>query len=149
MSQFFRINEPDVSAEVFDLEVLAIDLRTGHYHSLRQSAVPLWRLLTGGHALDASAALLAAALAADPVRVGNDAVALVADLVARALLVPAPAPAVPTSPPAWLANLAPVYQPPVFDTYTDMRDLLLIDPIHEVDVTGWPHQPAARPETPA
>lgn len=149
MSQFFRINEPDVSAEVFDLEVLAIDLKTGHYHSLRQAAVPLWRLLVEGHGVDDAAALLAKALGADPALVRNDAAALVADLTTRSLLVPAATPDSPPTPPGWLANLAPGYQAPVFDTYTDMRDLLLIDPIHEVDVSGWPHQPASAPDTTA
>ena len=143
MPQFFRINEPDVSAEAFDREVLAIDLKSGHYHSLRESAVPLWRLLTEGRSLEESAARLATALAADPARVHADAAALVAALTARALLVPAPA--TPPPEPGWLAPLGPGYQAPVFDTYTDMKDLLLIDPIHEVDVSGWPHQPATPP----
>jgi hypothetical protein len=28
---------------------------------------------------------------------------------------------------------------PVLDKYTDMQELLLLDPIHEVDDAGWPH----------
>ena len=31
------------------------------------------------------------------------------------------------------------YEPPVLETYTDMQDLVLLDPVHEVDATGWPH----------
>jgi hypothetical protein len=31
----------------------------------------------------------------------------------------------------------------VLQKYTDMADLLLLDPIHEVDEQGWP-QPAPR-----
>jgi hypothetical protein len=27
---------------------------------------------------------------------------------------------------------------PVLHKHTDMQDLLLLDPIHEVDETGWP-----------
>ncbi len=34
------------------------------------------------------------------------------------------------------------YAPPALETYTDMQELLLLDPIHDVDETGWP---AARP----
>ncbi len=29
------------------------------------------------------------------------------------------------------------------ETYDDMADLLLLDPIHEVSEQGWPHRPAA------
>jgi hypothetical protein len=28
---------------------------------------------------------------------------------------------------------------PILTKYTDMKELLLLDPIHEVDETGWPN----------
>jgi hypothetical protein len=31
------------------------------------------------------------------------------------------------------------FERPVLQKYSDMQDLLLLDPIHEVDETGWPH----------
>jgi len=31
-----------------------------------------------------------------------------------------------------------VFNAPVLNKYTDMQDLLILDPIHEVDATGWP-----------
>jgi hypothetical protein len=30
------------------------------------------------------------------------------------------------------------FHAPVLQVYSDMQDLLLLDPIHEVDATGWP-----------
>ena len=30
------------------------------------------------------------------------------------------------------------FEKPVFRKYTDMKEMLLLDPIHEVDETGWP-----------
>jgi len=33
------------------------------------------------------------------------------------------------------------YAPPVLETFSDMQDLLLLDPIHEVDDAGWPMAP--------
>ena len=32
------------------------------------------------------------------------------------------------------------FSPPVFEKFMDLQDLLLLDPIHEVDEIGWPHQ---------
>lgn len=149
MPDFYRINEPDVSAEVFETEVLAINLGSGHYHSLRESAVPLWRLLVEGRSAEDAAALLAVQLSAPAAEVLADSLALTANLVEREVLVKTGAPAAPVSPPAaapsWLGDFKPPYVKPLFDTYTDMKDLLLLDPIHEVDVSGWPHQPASRP----
>lgn len=145
MPEYYRINEPDVSAELFDTEVLAINLATGHYHSLRETAVPLWRLLLEGRTVADSAALLAQALGAAPAEVLSDTATLAKSLVDRDVLVAANAPATSPSAPAWLADFKPPYIAPLFDTYTDMKDLLLIDPIHEVDVSGWPNQPTSKP----
>jgi len=33
----------------------------------------------------------------------------------------------------------PKFEAPVLNTYTDMQELLLLDPIHEVDENGWPN----------
>ena len=30
------------------------------------------------------------------------------------------------------------YEKPKIETFSDMKDLLLLDPIHDVDETGWP-----------
>jgi len=31
---------------------------------------------------------------------------------------------------------------PSFTTFTDMQDIILLDPVHEVDTQGWPHASA-------
>ena len=31
------------------------------------------------------------------------------------------------------------YEPPQLMKYTDMQELILLDPIHDVDEKGWPH----------
>jgi hypothetical protein len=38
------------------------------------------------------------------------------------------------------------YEPPVLNRYTDMQDLILLDPVHEVEDTGWPNPKAEPPE---
>jgi hypothetical protein len=32
---------------------------------------------------------------------------------------------------------------PTLTRFTDMQDLLVLDPVHEVDDRGWPHLPSA------
>jgi hypothetical protein len=35
------------------------------------------------------------------------------------------------------------YEPPAMESFSDLEDLLLLDPVHEVNTElGWPHQPA-------
>ena len=38
------------------------------------------------------------------------------------------------------------YSTPVLEKFTDMADLLLLDPIHEVDESGWPNIPPEPPD---
>jgi hypothetical protein len=66
MPHYFHLNEANVSAEVFDTEVLSINLLSGHYYSLRESAIPLWRLIIAGHSLEQAAALLASSFQVPP-----------------------------------------------------------------------------------
>ena len=36
----------------------------------------------------------------------------------------------------WVPTI--IYMPPQFNRYADMQDLLMLDPIHDVDEEGWP-----------
>jgi hypothetical protein len=133
----YRINEPDVTAESFDGEVIVINLASGRYHSLRGAGTWLWQALaTGLDRREAIERLVAA---------GNDAgdaeqqvSAFIDRLLSEELVVEvaerADLQAADVEPPA-------VYLAPSIETFTDMESLLLIDPIHEVDVRGWPHTP--------
>ena len=38
------------------------------------------------------------------------------------------------------------YESPCLESYTDMEDLLLLDPIHDVGKTGWPDLLRKRPD---
>ncbi len=133
----YRIPQPDVSAEVFDQEVLAINLKSGHYHSLREAAVPLWNLLTNGHSIESAAAALAAASGAPQDTVLADARQLAEAAISHGLLLPVES----SAPPAQVPLPATPYASPILEHYSDMQELLLIDPVHEVDVSGWPRQP--------
>jgi len=43
-----------------------------------------------------------------------------------------------SSPPRSEQKDRPAFEAPTVIRYTDMQDLLLLDPIHEVDESGWP-----------
>lgn len=138
----YKLNEPDASAEVFDGEVLVIHLGKGDYHSLRGAAVAMWRTLVAGYETGMSAAWLASHWGRSEAEVQAEVETLAAELVEKQLLRPADgAGAAGQMAPAWLAELPTAYEAPKIETYSDMQDLLLIDPIHEVDVEGWPHRP--------
>lgn len=136
MSIRYRINEPDVTHESFDAEILVINLKNGNYYSMLGTAIPAWQLLAHGVAPAEVARMLAGSGQADAttvsVAIGN----FVETLVAEALLVPRADADVAAALPA--ITLPTAFTPPQLDRYTDMQQLLLMDPIHEVDATGWP-----------
>lgn len=135
----FRVNSGGIVHETVDGEVIIIDLESGAYFSLTHSAADVWDVLLEG----ATPAELTAALAARYDAPAATVAAAVADfldqLVAERILVAddGPAPARP-EPPA--AETKPPFVAPVLSKYTNMSDLLLLDPIHDVDEHGWPHK---------
>lgn len=129
MSQFHRINEAVLSHELIDGEVVIIKFDTGNYYSLAGSAATVWMRLRQA----AGVAELTALFASPPDSASAEIAAFVADLAAEELVIAAPAvePASETS--------APVpYAKPELNKYTDMQQLLLADPLHEVEEAGWP-----------
>lgn len=135
----YKINEPDVTAETFEGEVIVINLANGRYHSLRGTGAWLWQALTAGLSRREAIDRLRAAGSVEP-DAAEQASAFIDRLAAEELLVAAPervdgGAAGVDAPGAFLA--------PLMETFTDMENLLAIDPIHEVDVQGWPHTPGS------
>jgi hypothetical protein len=122
----YEPNRPDVVDESVDGEVLIVHLGTGAYYSARGSGDLVWQLLAGG----ATFAEAASALGATPDAVERFAATLVAEGLLR--LRNGRAPAVP------VISAPPVFDEPVLEKYTDMQELLVLDPIHEVEEAGWP-----------
>jgi len=135
----FVLASPDIASEEFDGEYVILDLGSGRYFSLSGLAAAVWRGLVDGH----SVSTLGAGLAAGDERIGLVAQAAEA-MVGHGLLRRGGQPPNGPVPDAILAALAeaePVLRIEVFD---DLADLLVADPIHDVDETaGWPHRPAA------
>jgi hypothetical protein len=144
-NQSYRINHPAVIAEVIDDEAIVVNLDSGAYYSLRNSACAIWELLTHHHTLSEVVASARAMYtgAADEIR---DGVArLLDELVTESLLVPTDAAPADTAPATSVLKARdegdrPVFGQPVLEKFTDMADLLLLDPIHEVGEAGWPQR---------
>jgi len=86
--------------------------------------------------------------AGDAGQIEADVVRLIAELEAEGLVVPAGSEGGTAAPAGVSAACepAPAYEATVLKRYEDMHDLLLLDPIHEVDEMGWPNvKPAPGP----
>lgn len=137
-STILEIAAPACAAQDFDGEIVALNMSNGIYCSFRDLAAALWRDLAAGHSVEALAALSAPALG------GAEAVHdFVARITAEGLMRPASDAVVPQGPPQIVAALAAGTTPALtLEVYEDMKNLLLFDPVHEVDeVKGWPALP--------
>jgi len=136
----YEVNSPAVISQTIDGEAVIIDLGSGYYYGLNPSASLVWNLLGEG----LSALAIAEALAGLPPSAEAKAVVLglVAELLKEGLIRPraggeAPAASSVASP---RPGDAPALGKPALTKYSDMQDLLLLDPIHEVADSGWPRK---------
>lgn len=124
----YRIRAPQVVHESVAGEVVAIDFATGSYFSLRGPAEAVWTSLSGTEALTVDAVAGAAGPAADEAQVAT----FLDHLVELGLLER-------SGPPAGNGHGTGGL---VVEHFTDMEDLILLDPVHDVSEAGWPNAPA-------
>lgn len=133
----YRVDVHNVVHETIEGEVIVIHLLNGSYYSLGGGGPEIWERLLEG----ATASQIAAGIpngGADEAEVLGKVREFLADLAQDGLIVPDPGANGAGSP----SRSAGTWVPPVFERYTDMKDYFLLDPIHEVDATGWPNRQA-------
>jgi hypothetical protein len=134
---YYQVNSPRIVHEYMDGEVIAIDFETGGYFSLREVAAYIWNLLAAGIDSDVVCARLAREFQLEMDAVTGDTAAFIAYLTDNHLVRESASPvSTDMQPPD---PRPPRYTTPTVEKFTDMEQLLLLDPIHEVDeVAGWP-----------
>jgi hypothetical protein len=144
MFDWVVVNRPVVASDVIDGEVVMICFDTGNYYSLGGAGALVWELLQQPTSLAQVATALTGSYDGDAWAIARSVEGLVAELVAEGLVVPAPDSHAQGAPSEATAEAAseprPPFEPPTLQRYTDMQDLLLLDPIHDVDESGWPER---------
>ena len=134
----YRISpSSNVSARSFGDEVIPANFVRGVYYSLLGPAAQIWEGLVAGVPLDRVVAEVSALSDAEPAAFAAATTSLVEALLAEGLLVEGP----PAEEKAWqaVAGSEGQYGLPTLERFTDMEDLLLLDPVHDVEEMGWPH----------
>jgi len=130
--------------EIIDGEAIIADLSRGLYYSLDAVGSKVWDALVGGATVSVIIEAFASHFSAGREEVAAGITRLVERLAEEQLIVPA---GNEVSVERDLKRLLETYErefaPPVLSKYTDMEQLLLLDPIHEMDETGWPNVPAS------
>ena len=143
---YYEVNAPHVLGEVIDGEAIIMDLKSGYYYSCLGVGAAVWSCMEARCAVDDIEESLRGRFPDAAAAIAEDLAAFVGQLQEHNLIRPAPEGSKSEGPvsmdnggpaPALLEAVAG-YDKPELTSYTDMQDLLLLDPVHEVDETGWP-----------
>lgn len=140
MSIRYQPRTPAIVHEVFDDEVVIVNLDSGDYYSLSEAGVECWNCVIAGFSIDETVESLASRYEGDHDLILQSTINLFEQLDKENLVVPLTGVKGPLSerPIKSHSGEKPSFVSPVLTPYSDMRDLLLIDPIHDVDEAGWP-----------
>lgn len=113
----FVIHPKNAISETLDNETIIINIETGSYYSMNQDGTALWRAIGESKAIPLQNPTISA---------------FVGTLLSEGLIQE-------TGQHGALAEES-AFQAPSVDIYTDMQEMILTDPIHDVDATGWPQR---------
>lgn len=137
----YSVNLKHVVHETVENETIVMNLINGYYYSFSGLASVIWEVVADSGRLDELIKILARFYHQTEEGVQAMVSQFVMELNENELIIERGDEACALNPSEvlpLLQALAPEFMKPVLFKYTDMQDVLLLDPIHDVDVKGWP-----------
>lgn len=142
LGQSFVSARADLVHECVDGEVVIVNLANGKYYSLEGAGADFWQLLITALPLAEVIDHFSKFYTMRQESSTANLLPLVKQLLAEKLIVLADETDLPSAgavpPPALTGGN---FVPPVLRIYTDVEELLLVDPVHETSDSGWPDIP--------
>ncbi len=139
----FKMVSAGIMYELFEDEIVVINLEQGTYYNFDKVGVDIWQLIEKNCSQGQIVEIITRKYNINSVQAEKDIPNFISKLKEENLIEQNPE----------ITNNSPVdfkdnsllkdsgqkeYITPVLHKYTDMQDLLLLDPIHEIRETGWP-----------
>ncbi len=137
----YHVAGPEIISERFDDgESVVVNLDNGFYFSLNPVGGWMFDLLGSGASVDDVTDAVGLRFDAAPEAIRGAVEEFAVRLLDEALLARGAPDGDPIDarPRGWLGVDGGAFETPTLTAYTDMQDLLLADPIHDYDETGWP-----------
>jgi hypothetical protein len=115
IAQTYAVNESRAISETLEGETIIINLETGSYYSMNRAGTELWDAIVSKRSFDMT---------------DKSTSDFITFLDAEGLIMPLNQ--------ATDGELVIASASPIIDKYEDMQEMLLADPIHDVDTAGWP-----------
>jgi len=143
LPQRFCLNEPTIIQEIIDGEAIIADLGQGFYYSLDKTGSQVWNALVSGCAVESIIDACTISFDGNREEIANGINSLLDRLQKEQLILPLDSEGSGESIDlkGFFEASDEAFTGPVLSKYTDMEQLLLLDPIHDVDETGWPNEP--------
>jgi Coenzyme PQQ synthesis protein D (PqqD) len=140
MTMRHRVNSPNVIHETIEGEVVLIDLKTGTYYSLRGVGAAIWQGIVAGADGERIAAELRRRYDASEEQTAAAVQGLIGELERESLIRIHDGEHEAAELPVFENGAGPhaPFETPSLEKHTDMQDLILLDPVHEVGAEGWP-----------
>jgi hypothetical protein len=138
----FKINDPEVIQEIIEGEAVLVNLGTGVYYNTDKVGASILHHIGRGETVNQIINNIADEYDGNQEEIENGVYQLIERLQQEDLIVPdddeSSEHGSGSSTTIHYQGGTLAFEEPVLNKYTDMQDLLLLDPIHEVDETGWP-----------
>ena len=139
---YYKINKPHVVHEVIDGEAVLVNMKNGYYYSLDDEGAEIWNLIEQGNSVSQIEKILIQNYNASSTEIKAGLNELIHTLHDEDLIVGLNEPQNITNNDKYQYDISlekKKFSKPTLHKYTDMEDLLLLDPIHDVDEeAGWP-----------
>ena len=132
----YRVASAKIVWQCFEDELVVINLESGKYYSVNSTGSAIWKLMEAGWSPAAAASHV---LDGAPSEGREQVFAFWAKMIEEGLISPDPDP---KSDHRQDVPAAGPWSQPSIAVFSDMQDLFLLDPIHDVDEAGWPSRPA-------
>ncbi len=129
--------------EDFGDEMVIVNLDTGKYYSFNPVGAAIWASLVSGNMIKNIVEATHKLYAGDQELIAQEVIQFLHQLQKEGLIVPTIEGQTGEANTTISGEMG-TYVSPGYEVFTDMEDLLLLDPIHDVDETGWPHQPGTQ-----
>ena len=139
----FKINTPNIVHELIDGEVIIVNLKQGDYYSLLNTSAEIWTEIEREQSSAQIVAQLTQNYQEEPEIIAQGVQRFIDQLIEEGIITELAGDIQEEDISSHgLSNNGidkPLFEMPKLSKYTDMEDLLALDPIHEVDKTGWPN----------
>lgn len=140
----YRLNTNGLSSEDFGGEMVAVNFETGQYYGINGAAVAVWALLHKPISRTDAINRITEIFTLVPEHVADDVNSFFEELIKQDLLLSGDIDDLDvqqdhTGSDTLTALAGTAYAPPSIEIYSDLQELIMLDPVHDADPErGWP-----------